>query len=698
MGDSFTTGSPSSLSFTTKINLIRTLIRPRLPHDIHDYVLEGICKALEGYHVISVVRTGGGKTTYFTGFMILLQELEKASDGHRLKKSLNRTIPQNPLCVVVYPTKGLEEEMAEQFNSLGIPSLAINEDTIRAARNKRIDLWTQAMLPQLRCLLLSPEQLSSKSFNSALSNPTFYSRIIALDVDEIHLILSWGALGFRLCFRDIGNMLMRLPRWTTLTGVTATLSAGADTQVVTQLLGLKPGSFVFTRHSNRRPELQIIFRTLRHGLQGWTFPDFDWILDGRRKTIIYCSTISLAYRLFVYLWRKDTPSNSPSRRKRFRLYCSLYTHQYNKISRDMFVNDRGCQVLISTDALKVGNDFPNVDDAIVVEPQSPDDVLQKGGRAGRKPPFSNPGPRCICYFTESTMKRAKTVSQNGKGEAEDSQQHGKMTAQMAKLLLAKCINDELDVQFDNPAEEPPCGCETCSSFPTTQSRSCQCSRCLPETPLPLLPRKAHIRQSRGPMATRLSDEMRDYGMRSLQSFRDTTWNKCRSPSFRALPPAGLLTDKRIGDILDSFAKIRTIDDLSPHINTFLHGHEQSLLDEILELRRKFDRMAIGLDPEDKRLSSQAPGLYDKFFSSLASTSTPPSILATNNAPPDPSSSSLAPGVPELPVKPRLTIRIPPLSQVKWRSSDAATTSFSKRRKLNNKNNNYNPSKENMVPH
>ncbi|KAJ3820081.1 P-loop containing nucleoside triphosphate hydrolase protein [Lentinula raphanica] len=521
MGDSSTTGSPSSLSFTTKINLIRTLIRPRLPHDIHDYVLEGICKALEGYHVVSVIRTGGGKTTYFTGFMILLQELEKVSDNHRLKKSLNRTIPQDPLCIVVYPTKGLEEDMAEQFNSLRIPSLAINEDTIHAARNKRIDLWTQAMLPQLRCLLLSPEQLSSKSFNSALSNPTFYSRIIALNVDEIHLILSWGALGFRLCFRDIGNMLMRLPRWTTLTGVTAMLSAGTDTQVVTQLLGLKPGSFVFTRHSNRRPELQIIFRTLRHGLQGWTFPDLDWILDGHRKTIIYCSTISLAYRLFP-------------------------------ISRDMFVNDRGCQVLISTDALKVGNDFPNVDDVIVLEPQSPDDILQKGGRAGCKPPFSSPGPRCICYFTESTMKRAKTVSQNGKGDAEDSQQHGKMSMQMAKLLLADCINDELDVQFDNPAEEPPCGCETCSSFPTTQTKTYQCSRCLLETPLP------------------------------------------------SAPPAGLLTDKRIGDILDSFAKIRTIDDLLPHINTFLHGHEQLLLDEILKLRRKFDRMAIGLDPEDDR--------------------------------------------------------------------------------------------------
>ncbi|KAJ3991232.1 P-loop containing nucleoside triphosphate hydrolase protein [Lentinula boryana] len=525
-GDSPNAGSPSCLSFITKVNLIRTLIRPHLPHDIHDYVLEGICKALEGFHVISVVRTGGGKTTYFTGYMILLQELEKLSEDHCLKKTLNRTIPKNPLCIIVYPTKGLQEDMADQFNSLGIPSLAINEDTIRAAWNKRTDLWAQAMDPQLRCLLLSPEQLSSKPFNTALSNSLFYSRIIALDVDEIHLILTWGVIGFWLCFRDIGNMLMRLPRWTTLTGVTATLSAGTDTQEVTRMLGLKPGSFTFMRRSNRRPELQLIFRTLRQSTQGWSFPDLNWILDGHRKTMIYCSTISLAFRLF-----------------------------YNKRSRDLFVNDLNCQVLISTDALKVGNDFPNVDDVIVIEPQSPDDILQKGGRAGRKLPFLTPGPHCICYFSESTMKRAKAVIQHGKGEAEagQNQRHGKMTVQMARLLSTECISAQMDVLFDNPAEEPPCGCENCSSLPTTNTNSCHCSRCIPEAPLPSLP---------------------------------------------SLPSAALLTDKRIGDILDSFAKIRTIDDLAPHVNTFLRGHEQSLLNKILELRKKFDRMAIALDPDN----------------------------------------------------------------------------------------------------
>ncbi|KAJ3780640.1 hypothetical protein GGU10DRAFT_380379 [Lentinula aff. detonsa] len=253
---------------------------------------------------------------------------------------------------------------------------------------------------------------------------------------------------------------MRLPRWTTFTGVTATLASGADSQKITQILGFRSGSFVFTWRSNERPELQFIFRTLRHGLQKWLFPDLDWILDGRRKTIIYCRTILLAFCIFVYMWHSSSPSNLLGRRKRFRLYCSLYSREYNRTSRDMFVNDSDCQVMITTDALKVGNNFPNIDNVVVIDPEDPSNILQKGGCAGRRPPYSTPGPCCICYFTEATISWAKAVLKAGKDEnsavAEqskvdlDSIRKGRMTLSMARLILARCINAEINSHFSNP--------------------------------------------------------------------------------------------------------------------------------------------------------------------------------------------------------------------------------------------------------
>ncbi len=74
---------PMSLSIGTGLSnpeglrLARELIRPQLPHDIHDYVLEGICKAVDGSHVLAVAPTGGGKTGYFYGYILLLKAFEK---------------------------------------------------------------------------------------------------------------------------------------------------------------------------------------------------------------------------------------------------------------------------------------------------------------------------------------------------------------------------------------------------------------------------------------------------------------------------------------------------------------------------------------------------------------------------------------------------------------------------------------------
>ena len=60
----------TGLSNLEGLRLARELIRPQLPHDI--YVLEGVCKAVDGMHVLAVAPTGGGKTGYFYGYILLL--------------------------------------------------------------------------------------------------------------------------------------------------------------------------------------------------------------------------------------------------------------------------------------------------------------------------------------------------------------------------------------------------------------------------------------------------------------------------------------------------------------------------------------------------------------------------------------------------------------------------------------------------
>jgi hypothetical protein len=58
-------------------------------------------------------------------------------------------------------------------------------------------------------------------------------------------------------------------------------------------------------------------------------PDIQWIVEGACKTVIYCDTISLAFRLLVYLWH-CLPTSPQTHSSQIQLYCSLCFASYNE--------------------------------------------------------------------------------------------------------------------------------------------------------------------------------------------------------------------------------------------------------------------------------------------------------------------------------------------------------------------------------
>ena len=74
-------------------------------------------------------------------------------------------------------------------------------------------------------LLISPEMLATPGFQQLLQTNKFKNRIYALIIDEIHLLISWGA-GFCPLFQQIGFLCARFPSDSVLLVLMATLQKG----------------------------------------------------------------------------------------------------------------------------------------------------------------------------------------------------------------------------------------------------------------------------------------------------------------------------------------------------------------------------------------------------------------------------------------------------------------------------------------
>ncbi|KAM5546216.1 hypothetical protein V8D89_000342 [Ganoderma adspersum] len=249
---------PHNASFPNQAPEAVQILSKHIPYQPHDWQLEGVCKMLDGKDLVAILPTGAGKTGYFTMFMLTLVELSQ--DPSLCSPPVS--VPRDPCMIVVYPTNGLEEEQVTIFVVTGIYVLTligllgsfINAETTSTACLSGEDLWLTARVG-VTMILLSPEQLSTRGFESLIRHRPFQARFQAFGVDEIHLLNSWG-LAFRQAFRQLGHARARLSSHV-FVGTSATVLAGDN--------------------------VQTIFRTLTHGIGGC-----------KRKTVIHCP---------LYLWR-----------------------------------------------------------------------------------------------------------------------------------------------------------------------------------------------------------------------------------------------------------------------------------------------------------------------------------------------------------------------------------------------------------
>ncbi|KAJ7083420.1 P-loop containing nucleoside triphosphate hydrolase protein, partial [Mycena epipterygia] len=467
--DAFTFHSPDGFS------LVRGILFSALPtFEPHSYQMDGICKVLDKVDLVAVTPTGSGKTGFL--FLTILVMIAIAKNPSLCPSVV---FPKDPAIVVVCPTNSTEQQMEENMAKLGIHALMINADTIAAARIRGENLWIKAR-EGISMLILGPEQLISKGFQDLLKYEQFYDRVCALGVDEIHLLAIWG-LAFRKAFQQIAFMRARFRAGIPIIGLTATLLADPTiADAIFDFLGVNRGEFYLLRRSNARHDIQILFRTLHSGrVDGLYFPEFAWVLRNYDKTLMFGASISLVFRLKIYL--DSLLAAGIDRDIRIRTYHSLNWPDENLETLELFKSNPLCQIIICTNGLAQGNDISVVKTVIQVgEPESAEMFVQKPGRA--RPNVAN--PRAIFYISALRMaKAARIVSQSDAENAVDAKKDGTvaMDRPVAEIISGRCKPFVQDKLYQNPATDPSCLCRTCTaSPPTPRPVLCRCSDCLPE--------------------------------------------------------------------------------------------------------------------------------------------------------------------------------------------------------------------------
>ncbi|KAJ6611671.1 hypothetical protein B0H10DRAFT_2192824 [Mycena sp. CBHHK59/15] len=347
------------------------------------------------------------------------------------------------------------------------------------------------------------------------------------------------------------------------------------------------------RRSNARHDIQILFRTLVSGIDGLYFPELELVLKTSDKTFIFAATISLVFRIKIYLDSID-PSHV-DREFRVRTYHSINWPEENLETLELFKSDPRCQIIVATNGLAQGNDIAAVKTVIQVgEPESAEMFVQKPGCA--RPNAVK--PRTIFYISAArTAKAVKVVSQTDTENAADAKKDGAvaMDRPVAQIISGCCKPSLQDELFDNPVSDPACACKTCLAFPPAlQPAVCRCSDCLPEaaTELFVPPAKVKKEPSDIPTSQRLTKLMKAAGTIRLQEFRLAIWFEGSDLMEGLTPLEEFLPDIMIQQLLDRFISFKTVADVTEIVKNVrgMSGHHAELHGVLTELATTFVQM------------------------------------------------------------------------------------------------------------
>ncbi|KAI1790168.1 P-loop containing nucleoside triphosphate hydrolase protein [Ganoderma leucocontextum] len=336
---------------------------------------------------MTVAGTGAGKSMVFA-LLAIAAELSGA-DG---------------LVIVVCPLKALQLDQIRRFNNFGkdpvvvegegalespnrfaslrIRAVAVNED------NNDKSVFTSLAKGKTRLCYAAPEcLLRNEHFKQLFRDESFRSKLVALLVDEAHVIAQW-AKDFR---RDYGE----LSQLRVVTGTEipcGLLSATFPSEVFNLCLAsCRMGEnrrFWGIDLGTDRPNLALWVRPLEYSARSFAalfpfIPENPTTREDLPKSIFYFRTRRAA-RTACGLLQRLVPATL---REMLWPYTAVSSEHYKATIMERFRMGEA-RWLFCTDAAGMGCDIPDIKDSVIYGVQDLCSAFQKGGRAARDPSVS----------------------------------------------------------------------------------------------------------------------------------------------------------------------------------------------------------------------------------------------------------------------------------------------------------------------
>ncbi|PKM53591.1 MAG: DNA helicase RecQ [Firmicutes bacterium HGW-Firmicutes-5] len=339
--------------------------------------------------------------------------------------------------LVISPLISLMKDQVDTLRDMGIEATYINSALDEA---EMLDRYEGIQAQRYKMIYIAPERMESRLIRDIIR----YNTIEFIAIDEAHCVSQWGH-DFRPSYRNIANILNKLPYRPVIAALTATATELVRDDIMDQLDLYEPEVFV-TGFDRKNLHFSVLKGVNKKRYIGQYVKK-----NSESSGIIYCGTRKETEMLYHALERMHVAVG---------MYHGGMNMDERRRHQERFIYD-DYKVMVATNAFGMGIDKSNV--RYVIHHNMPENIesyYQETGRAGRDGEKS----ACILLYGPGDQKLRRFLIEETPDISPERKKY--RYAQLQKMVnychINTCLRVQLLGHFGEASSEEMCdGCGNC---------------------------------------------------------------------------------------------------------------------------------------------------------------------------------------------------------------------------------------------